>query len=91
MHLAIFRFRLSVGHSIGRVELKKLWAAACRSDDVSVSRVESASGFGEMGHTYSLQGPARMPDGAEIEQRIRSALNTLRPKATIVLIRPSSN
>ncbi len=83
--IAIYRFRLSAGHSISRTELFKLWSTACRSRDVSVTRMDSASGFGERGHTYSLWGPAplRCPD---IEKRIRDSLVAALPKAVIVLI-----
>ena len=84
---ALFRFRLSGGHSIGRVELLKLWAAACRSREVAVSRVESGAGFGQLGHTYSLFGPARMGDLFDVEHRLRDSLTSALPKATFVLTR----
>jgi hypothetical protein len=82
--IAIFRFRLASGHSIGRSELFKLWSAACRSPAVSVTRVESPSGFGERGHTYSLWGSAQM-GSPEIERRMRDSLAAALPKATIIL------
>lgn len=82
--VALYRFRLASGHSIGRSELFNLWSAACRSRDVSVTRVDSTSGFGESGHTYSLWGSAQMR-GPEIEKRIRDSLVAALPKATIVL------
>jgi len=84
--VALFRFRLSGGQSIGAVELRRLWSAACRSDNVSVSRVAQSSN-GEAGYMYSLCGPPRLPDGSEIEKRLRQSLTTALPKATIVLIR----
>ena len=82
--VALYRFRLSSGYSIGKSELLNLWSAACRSREVAVTRVESASGFGEKGHTYSLWGSAQMR-GPEIERRIRDSLVAALPKATIVL------
>lgn len=82
--IALHRFRLTAGHSISRTQLFNLWAAACRSRDVSVTRVESGSGFGESGHTYSVWGSAQMR-GPEIEQRLRDSLVAALPKATIVL------
>jgi hypothetical protein len=85
-HIALFRFRLHGGHSIGAIELRRLWASACRSDNVSVSRV-AAPGNGGAGYMYSLCGPPRMPDGPEIEKRLRQSLVTALPKATIALIR----
>lgn len=84
--VALYRFRLSSGHSIGAVELRRLWAAACRNNNVTVSRI-SNSGYGDAGHVYSLFGPPRMPDGIEIEKRLRTSLITALPKATIMLIR----
>ena len=82
--IALYRFRLSSGHSIGRAQLLAFWSAACGSRDVAVTRVESGSGFGESGHTYSLWGSARMR-GSEIERRIRELLVAALPKASIVL------
>lgn len=85
--IAVFRFRLSGGQSIGPKELRRLWAAACGSEDVSVSRVVSGQGFGEIGHTYSLCGPSRVASSPQIEERTRESLNAALPKATIVLTR----
>ena len=83
---ALFHFRLSGGHGIGRRELLKLWSAACRSSDIAVSRVESGSG-GQVAHTYSLFGPARSLDIHDVETRMREALSTALPKASFVLNR----
>jgi hypothetical protein len=84
--VALFRFRLRAGQSIGAVELRRLWSAACRSNDVSVRRVaDSVNGTG--GYTYSLCGPPRMPVDLETEKRLRQSLATALPKATIVLVR----
>ena len=84
--VALYRFRLSGRHSIGAVELRRLWAAACRNDNVTVSRMSNA-GYGDAGHVYSLCGPPRMPDGLEIEKRLRESLIAALPRATIMLIR----
>jgi hypothetical protein len=83
----LFRFRLSGGQSIGPDELRRLWAIACGSEEVSVSRVVSAWGSGDIGHTYSLCGPARVVASPEIEQRTRDSLTAALPKANIVLTR----
>jgi len=82
--IALYRFRLASGHSISRTQLLNLWAAACRSRDVSVTRVESGARFGESCHTYSVWGSAQMR-APEIEQRLRDSLVAALPKATIVL------
>lgn len=84
---ALFHFRLSGGHSIGRRELLRLWSAACRSSEVAVSRVESGAGHGQVGHIYSLFGPSRIPDLHDIENRMRDALTFVLPRATFVLSR----
>lgn len=84
--LAVYGFRLGASHGIGRQELLQLWAAACGSPAVAVSRVESSSGFGERGHTYRLWGSAKMRAPA-VERRIRDALGKALPNATIVLVK----
>ena len=84
---ALFHFRLSGGHGIGRVELLKLWSDACRSSEVSVTRTESGSAAGQPAHTYSLLGPAKKVDIHEVEHRMRSSLTVALPKATFVLAR----
>ena len=83
--VAIYQFRLTAGHGISRTELFKLWSAACQSRDVSVTRVDSASGFRESGHTYSLWGPAQLRC-PENEKRIRDSLVAALPRAVIVLM-----
>lgn len=84
-HIALFRFRLSGGHSIGPAALRRLWSVACESDEVNVSRVTSNSGFGDIGHTYSLCGPPRILNLAAIETRLRRMLTEKLPSATINL------
>jgi len=84
---ALFHFRLSGGHGIGRGELLRLWAAACRSREVSVARVESGNASGQLAHTYSLFGPAKKLDIPDVENRLRHSLAVALPKATFVLAR----
>lgn len=87
-HVAIFRFRLSGGHSIGRAALQTIWSAACRSNDVSVGRENSGPAvYGEPSHIYSLYGPPRMPNGSDIERRLHDSLAAALPKATIAITR----
>jgi hypothetical protein len=80
----VYRFRLRPEHSIGRNELVRLWAAACRSDDVSVSRAEAVLGQHEKGYIYSLQAPA-IADSPDTLKRITAALTALLPAAPIVI------
>jgi len=87
MQLAIYRFRLGAKHSIGHKDLLRLWAAACRSDNVTVSRVAATFGHDDKGYIYSLQGPPKVPDSPEIRQRISASLTAALPKASIVIQR----
>ena len=82
---AMFNFRLSGGRGIGRIELLKLWSAACHSNDVAVSRVESGGATGESAHTYSLFGPVKQLNIYEVETRMRESLMAALPTATFVL------
>ena len=84
---ALFHFRLSGGHSIGRAELLRLWSGACGSKDVAVSRVESGGSHGQASHTYSLFGPTKVSATLDIETRMRDALSVALPKATFALSR----
>jgi hypothetical protein len=84
--VALFHFRLDTHHGIGRRELLKLWSEACRSDEVDVSRVESA-GSSRKTHTYSLLGSAKNVNIQDAENRIHDSLLKALPKATFVLRR----
>ena len=83
--IAIFRFRLSNSQTIGPASLKKLWAKACESSDVSVTRIASGSGYGERGHVYSLWAAPSTRDIAVIETQLLSLLQAVLPAATITL------
>ena len=67
--------------------LRRLWQTACSSDDVTVSREVRKVGYGRQGHVYSLCGPARMADIANIEARLRSLLQENASSATVTLTR----
>jgi hypothetical protein len=84
--MALFHFRLSADHGIGRMELLKLWSQACQSKEVTVSRVESGNGCGKT-HTYSLFGPAKNLDILNVENRMRDSLTRALPKFPVVLRR----
>ena len=70
-HTALFHLRLNGGQSIGPSALRKLWAAACGSDDVSVSRMIYGSDYGSAGNTYSLHGPPAIANLHDVEIRLR--------------------
>ena len=82
-HIALFSFRLSEGKSIGPAALRKLWASACHSDDVKVSRV--TSGHDNILHTYSLCASPRTANLQAVEERLRESLAELWPTAAINL------
>lgn len=84
--VVLFHFRLDASRGIGRTELLKLWSAACRSNDVAVSRVESSGGFRKT-HTYSLLGPPKNVNIEDAENRMHDSLSAALPKATFVLHR----
>ena len=84
--VALFHFRLDASHGIGRIELLKLWSAACGSNDVAVTRVESGGGYRRT-HTYSLLGPTKNVNIDDAEIRIHDSLATALPKAAFVLRR----
>jgi hypothetical protein len=84
-YIALFRFRLSDGQSIGPSALRKLWSNACGTDDVKVSRVASGPGYGAQSHTYSLCAPAKTINLAHIEVRLRRLLADTALTATLTL------
>jgi len=83
-HIPLFRFWLRNGQSIGPVALRKLWASACGSDDVTVTREAREMSFGAQTHTYSLCGPPKTPNLPSIEARLRRMLADTALVATIV-------
>src|SRR5258708_21355193 len=70
-YIALFRFRLSEGQSIGPIALRKLWSTACGTSDVKVTRAASGPGYGAQSHTYSLCAPPKTVNLAAIEVRLR--------------------
>jgi len=83
--VAMFRFRLADSQTIGPSELRRLWAEACGTENVSVTRVESGSGYGERGHIYSLWASRHQRDIRLIELEIERLLRGLLPAVTIKL------
>jgi len=84
-HVTLFRFKLGKGQSIGPKELRRIWADACRTSDVSVSRSNYDAGYSDDTHTYSLLGSPKTPNLAEVERRMQRMLAELSPTATIRL------
>ncbi len=69
-HVPLFKLRLVNGQSIGPKPLHNLWARACSSDNVSVSRQSARFGANQQ-TSYLLQGPANTADLLAIERRLR--------------------
>ena len=84
-YIALFKFRLSEGQSIGPLALRKLWSNACGTNDVKVSRAASGPGYGAQSHTYSLCAPPKTVNLASIEVRLRKLLADAALTATLTL------
>ncbi|MBU8974550.1 MULTISPECIES: hypothetical protein [unclassified Lysobacter] len=82
--IAIFRFTISNGQSIGPERLQQVWAQACRTPDVSVGRkVGLRSGDRP---TYSLYGRQNLANLVEIEQRLRALFEELHIRVALVSV-----
>lgn len=79
--IAIFRFTLSPHQSIGPAQLRALWAHACQSPNVSVSRYEG----GATGRpTYSLYASQQLANLPLVERRLREALDQHKLRASLI-------
>lgn len=72
-HIALFTFTLGSAESIGPQALRRLWAGASGSGDVSVGRKESQWGKGNR-PVYTLYAPQGLGNLHEVELRLRHAL-----------------
>ena len=80
--IAMFRFTLGNGQSIGPSALQQLWERCCGTRDVSVGRhVES---FGGRRVTYSLYASQRLADLDTVETRLRELLDDGQYAAALV-------
>ena len=79
----MFKFTLGNGQSIGPAELRALWARACGSSQVGVSR--QAGAFGSDGRpTYSLLASQHLQDLPMVETRMRRALEENHLRASLI-------
>ncbi len=81
----LFCFRLNRGQGIGPLVLRRIWADACGTNDVTVSR--AARGNIGTDYLYSLCGPQRIEHIHLVEARLRELLAVSLPNATIDLTR----
>ncbi|MCR6699892.1 MAG: hypothetical protein NVV68_01390 [Dokdonella sp.] len=88
-HSILFQFRLSDSQSIGPVALRRLWARACGSRDVSVKREVRMIGFGKSVPVYLLCGPPQLAQADALEERLRDLLTTSGLAATFSSVRLS--
>lgn len=88
-HCTLFQLRLSDSQSIGPVALRKLWARACGSRDVSVQREVRDAGFGKRVPVYLLCGPTQLAHGDAVEARLRELLSGSGLSATLSSVHPS--
>ena len=81
--IAMFKFTLGNGQSIGPAALRTLWERACQSADVSVGR--QTSGFGDEGRaTYSLYASQHLQDLPQVERRLRGLLEDSKLSAALI-------
>ena len=80
--IAIFRFTLGHGQSIGPAQLQALWARACQTPHVSVGRSPGPRGSDRP--TYALYASQRLEDLPLVEQRLRQLLDESKLRATLI-------
>ena len=84
-HVALFKFNLSSGQSIGPVALRSLWSRACESADISVSRQTYRNGAGTK-NTYLLHASPRLKDLPLVETRLRLLMNESKLLGTLTAV-----
>lgn len=82
--IAIFRFTLGTGQSIGPAELRAIWARACQTPHVSVGRTHGA--YGSDKPTYSLYASQHLADLPNVEQRLRHLLDQSKLRASLIAL-----
>ncbi len=81
--IAMFKFTLGNGQSIGPSALQALWVRASRSPQVSVGR--QAPGFGGNDRpTYALYASQHLEDLPQVEMRLRRMLEESHLSASLV-------
>lgn len=82
--VALFRFTLGNGQSIGPADLKSLWMDACRTGDVSVGRAVDPRDVERS--VYSLYAPHDLGSQPGVEQRLRVLLDARRLRASLTAV-----
>lgn len=81
--MALFTFTLGNNESIGPDALKALWAEACGTSNVSVSR-QPPSNPNRDRPTYTLYAPQTLDNLREVELRLRKKLESSHLTASVV-------
>jgi hypothetical protein len=83
--IAMFRFKLGKGQSIGPTDLQALWVRASQSPNVSVGR--QSDGFGGAGKPiYSLYASQPLDNLPQVERRLRQLLEESNLTASLVMM-----
>ena len=80
--IALFTFTLGSAESIGPHALRRLWAIASGTGNVSVGRKESQWGNGNR-PVYTLYAPQGLGDLRDVELRLRRALEAAHLHASL--------
>lgn len=82
--IAMFKFTLGNGQSIGPMALQQLWERCCGAANVSVGRhVES---FGGRRVTYCLYAPQHLANLDKVEMRLRQLLDDGKLSASLIAL-----
>ncbi|MFC3551688.1 hypothetical protein ACFOLC_11780 [Lysobacter cavernae] len=81
--IAMFKFTLGNGQSIGPTALQALWVRACQSPNVSVGRQTPGFG-GDTKPTYSLYASQQLENLPQVELRLRRLLEECKLSASLI-------
>jgi hypothetical protein len=80
--IAMFKFTLGNGQSIGPTELRALWARACQTPNVSVGRAQGIHVSDKP--TYSLYAPQQLENLPRVELSLRQMLEERKLRVWLV-------
>jgi hypothetical protein len=83
--IAMFKFTLGNGQSIGPTALQTLWVRACQSPHVSVGR-QPAGTRGDDRPSYSLYASQHLENLPQVEMRLRRLLEESNLAASVVAL-----
>lgn len=84
--IELFKFTLGTDQSISPTALQALWARACQTSKVAVSR-HVPGGLGAVERPiYSLYGPQQIHDLPLVEQRLRQLLEDASLRVSLIAL-----